>query len=88
MAAAAGRVITQATTMSPATPQRTALRRFVAPTPMMEVVIVCVVETGAPKPMAATYRNPAATLSATKPWAGSRSMTFEPRVAMIRVPPK
>lgn len=31
------------------TPQRTALKRLVAPTPMMDPVMVCVVETGIPK---------------------------------------
>ena len=30
------------------TPQRTALKRFVAPTPIIDPVIVCVVETGTP----------------------------------------
>ena len=33
--------------MLPAMPQRTAERRFVAPTPMIEAVTVCVVEMGA-----------------------------------------
>jgi hypothetical protein len=35
--------------MLPATPQRTADRRFVAPTPRIDAVIVCVVEIGAAK---------------------------------------
>lgn len=47
MTAAAGRVETQAVTMFPAIPQRTAERRFVAPTPMIAQVIVWVVEIGA-----------------------------------------
>jgi len=35
--------------MLPATPQRTALRRFVAPAPRIDEVMVCVVEIGAAK---------------------------------------
>ena len=42
-------VSTQATTMLPATPQRTADSRFVAPTPRIDEVIVWVVEIGAAK---------------------------------------
>ena len=45
---APGNVSTQAPTMLPATPQRTADSRLVAPTPMIAEVIVCVVEMGAP----------------------------------------
>ena len=44
-----GKVSTQAATMLRATPQRTAERRLVAPTPMTAEVIVCVVEIGASK---------------------------------------
>ena len=40
---------TQAATMLPATPQRTARARCAAPTPTIAPVIVCVVETGMPK---------------------------------------
>ena len=47
-AAAAGIVSTQAKTMLPATPQRTADSRRVAPTPMTDDVMTCVVETGRP----------------------------------------
>ena len=47
--AAIGMVSTQAMTMLPATPQRTAESRFVAPTPRIDEVIVCVVEIGAAK---------------------------------------
>ena len=39
-------------TMLPATPQRTALARLVAPTPTMAPVMVCVVETGMPSAVA------------------------------------
>src|SRR5581483_8411353 len=45
-AAAAGIVSTHAVTMFPATPQRTAERRFVAPTPMTAPETTCVVESG------------------------------------------
>ena len=47
-AAAAGMVSTQAITMFPATPQRTADSRRVAPAPMIEDEITCVVEIGSP----------------------------------------
>ena len=46
MSAEAGIVSTQAQTIWPATPQRTADRRRVAPTPTIAPVIVCVVLTG------------------------------------------
>ena len=46
--AAAGIVSTQATRMLPATPQRTAFSRRVAPAPSTEPEIVCVVDTGKP----------------------------------------
>src|SRR5262245_58732925 len=45
---APGNVRTQAVRMLPATPHRTAESFFVAPTPMIAEVIVCVVEIGAP----------------------------------------
>ena len=47
--AAQGIVMIQAAAMFPATPQRTAEKRFVAPAPSTEPEIVCVVETGKPK---------------------------------------
>jgi hypothetical protein len=34
--------------MLPATPQRTALTRLLAPTPMMHALMTCVVDTGTP----------------------------------------
>ncbi len=51
---AAGMVSTQAMTMLRATPQRTADSRLVAPAPITADVIVCVVETGACRPIAIT----------------------------------
>jgi hypothetical protein len=44
---AAGRVRTQAVTILPATPHRTAENLRVDPTPMIADVVMCVVETGA-----------------------------------------
>ncbi len=49
MSAEAGMVTTQAAMMLPATPQRTARTRCALPTPMIEPVIVWVVETGMPR---------------------------------------
>ena len=49
MAMQNGRVSTQAMTILPAMPQRTAESRFVAPTPRMAVETTCVVLTGRPK---------------------------------------
>ena len=43
-----GKVNTQVSTMSFTTPKLMAERRFTAPTPIMAVVLVCVVETGMP----------------------------------------
>ena len=84
--AAAGKVSTQATRMLPATPHRTADRRFVAPTPMIAEVIVCVVEIGSPNP-AAVNSTADAVLSAAKPSGGPRSITLRPSVRMMRQPP-
>src|SRR5262245_56283672 len=53
MAADDGMVRIQAVTISFATPQRTADTFFAAPTPMIEPVIVCVVDTGMPSSVAA-----------------------------------
>ena len=44
-----GKVSTQAVTIEPATPQRTAEKRLVAPAPMIAEVMVWVVEIGASK---------------------------------------
>ena len=71
-----------------ATPQRTADRRLVAPTPMIVEVMVCVVDMGAPKVRPATYRIDAAEASAANPWGGSRWMILRPSVRMIRHPPE
>ena len=84
--AAAGSVSTQATAMLPATPQRTADRRFAAPAPMIAPDITCVVESG--KPACEADRITAApTPCAEKPCAGSILMMRLPIVRMIRQPP-
>src|SRR5919109_1364937 len=87
MSAAAGIVRTHAITIDRATPQRTAEKRLVAPTPTTDAVIVWVVDTGACRPIAMTYRVVAAVVSAAKPRGGSRWMMRRPSVRMIRQPP-
>ena len=52
MKADAGIVKIQAQTMLPATPQRTAEALRTVPTPTIAPVIVCVVDTGMPSPVA------------------------------------
>ena len=64
MNAEAGMVMIQATTMLFATFQRTADTLRAAPTPMMQPVMVCVVETGTPSSVAANKRDGAAGLGA------------------------
>src|SRR5688500_6537468 len=86
MEAAPGNVKIQAITMFPATPQRTADRFLVAPTPMIAEVIVWVVEMGRPSWLL-THSTLAATDSAAKPAGGSRWITRRPSVLMIRQPP-
>lgn len=49
MRAETGMVMTHAVMRSRLTPQRTALRRLTAPTPIMLPLMTCVVETGIPK---------------------------------------
>ncbi len=64
-----GMVKTQAQRILPATPQRTAVNRFVDPTPIMAPVIVCVVLTGMPATEAPIIEM-AAAVSAQKPPMG------------------
>ena len=73
-------------TTSPATPQRTADIRRLAPTPTIAPVIVCVVDTGIP---AAEVKNSvaAAADSAAIPPAGWRRVIFDPIVLTMRQPP-
>lgn len=52
-----GNVRTHASTILPALPHFTLLKRFEAPTPMMAVVLVWVVDTGIPVPLAKPIQN-------------------------------
>src|ERR671912_2985768 len=79
-------VRTQAQTIRPATPQRTADSRRVAPTPTIAPVMVWVVETGMPRAVA-RYSEQAAAVSAEKPPTGLRAVIRWPRVLTIRQPP-
>ena len=85
-AAAHGIVMIQATRMLPATPQRTAESRRVAPAPMTLPEITCVVETGKPK-CAVVQRIDAHAVCAAKPCGGSIFAIRCPSVLMIRQPP-
>src|SRR5213082_1869699 len=79
-------VSTQAVSMFPATPQRTADTRFDAPTPMMLDEMTCVVLTGA-RSQVATRIVTAAAVSAANPLIGRSLMIRCPIVFMIRHPP-
>src|SRR5215218_8359299 len=86
MMAAAGSVSTQATTMLPATPQRTADRRLAAPEPITAPEIVCVVESGNP-PWVEARITAAPAPCAAKPCAVSILWMRLPIVLMMRQPP-
>src|SRR5215510_7047832 len=86
MAPAAGIVMTQAQTIRPATPHRTAESRWVVPTPTMAPVIVWVVETGMPKCEARKIAL-APPVSAQNPPTGLSLVIFDPMVFTIRQPP-
>ena len=78
-------VNTQAHTIRRATPQRTAESRFVAPTPIIAPVIVCVVLTGMPA-SAVPNSVMAPAVSAQKPPTGFSLVIFDPMVCTIRQP--
>src|SRR3954454_10689353 len=86
IATQAGIVTIQAVTMLPATPQWTARRLPVAPTPMMLELMTWVVEIGMPRRVA-TSMIVAAVVSAAKPWIGFRLTILWPIVLMMRQPP-
>ena len=86
MNAAAGIVRIHAQTMRPATPQRTADRRRIDPTPMIAPVIVWVVLTGTPRCVAVNSEI-APAVSAAKPPTGCSLVIFDPIVWMMRQPP-
>ena len=79
-------VSTQAQTMLPATPQRTAETFFELPTPTMAPVMVWVVETGIPM-LVATNSVIAPPVSAQKPPTGFNLVIFWPMVLTMRQPP-
>src|SRR5476651_2690636 len=79
-------VNSQAHTMLPATPQRTADNLCTAPTPTIAPVIVCVVDTGTPRLVAIT--SVAAPLAeAQKPLTGFNFVIRMPMVLTMRQPP-
>jgi len=69
----------QAHTMRRATPQRTADKRWIAPTPIIAPVIVCVVLTGMPA-RAVPNRVKAPALYAQNPPNGLSLVIFDPMV--------
>jgi hypothetical protein len=73
-------------TMLVATFQRTADTLRAAPTPMIDPVMVCVVETGTPK-YVATNKVTAPPASAQNPCIGVSRVIFEPMVLTMRQPP-
>ena len=80
-------VKTHAHTIRCATPQRTADRRCIDPTPMIAPVMVCVVLTG--MPAAAVLKSVMApAVSAQNPPTGFNFVIFEPIVWTIFHPPK
>jgi hypothetical protein len=81
-----GKVRIQAATTSPTTPHRTAESLFEAPTPIMAVLMVCVVLRGMPKREASSIQQ-AAAVSAEKPLGGSSLTIRSPIVRIMRQPP-
>ena len=81
-----GMVITQAQMMLMVNPQRTAESLFVKPTPMIEPVMVWVVETGMPKYWVKNKVS-APAVSALTPSSGVILVIREPIVLTIRQPP-
>ena len=86
MKAEAGIVKIHAHTMFPATPHRTAETLFVAPTPTIAPVMVCVVETGMPKCVAKKSVK-APPVSAQTPSTGFSYVMRWPIVFTMRHPP-
>src|SRR4051795_5010548 len=83
---APGIVSTHAHITRLATPHRTALSRWVVPTPTIAPLIVCVVDTGTP-PKVARPREIAADVSDAIPPTGWSFVIFDPMVWTIRHPP-
>src|SRR5258706_7887598 len=87
MNAEPGMVKIHAQTMFPATPQRTAESFCTEPTPMIEPVIVWVVDTGMPSAVARN-RVIAPLAEAQKPPTGFNLVIRMPMVLTMRQPPK
>lgn len=85
-AAVLGIVMTQAPTMEYATFQCTARNRFAQPTPIMEPVTTCVVDTGRCRKVAVKIVN-AELISAASPFTGSKRNILFPTVRIMRQPP-
>lgn len=81
-----GMVITHAQIILMVSPQRTADKRFVKPTPIIDPVMVCVVETGIPK-YCVKSKVMAPEVSALKPSIGVILVILEPMVLTIFHPP-
>src|SRR5581483_3311872 len=86
-AADAGIVRIQAHRIRPATPHRTADKRFTEPTPTIAPVIVCVVLTGIPA-SAVPKSVIAPAVSAQKPPTGFSLVMRDPMVCTILHPPR
>ena len=82
-AAVLGIVMTQAPTMEYATFQCTARNRFAQPTPIMEPVTTCVVDTGRCRKVAVKIVN-AELISAASPFTGSKRNILFPTVRIMR----
>ena len=81
-----GKVNTQVSTMSFTTPKLMADNRLTAPTPIMALVLVWVVDTGMPNTLESS-RHSAADRSAEKPWYFSSFTISMPTALMIFSPP-
>ena len=79
-------MISQATTIRPATPQRTSAPGLPTPVPRIDPVATWVVESAKPRWLDARI-TAADALSAAMPWGELISTRPLPRVRMIRQPP-
>src|SRR3954453_24160217 len=73
--------------MLPAIPHRTADSRRVAPTPMIDAVVIFVVDTGTANTVAAVTMTLDATACAAKPPEGVSWLIRRPMVRMMQKPP-